>query len=70
MNFFSPFSIDHPAQIADLSKGFAAAAIQYITMAKQQDAGTFATVSNIVMGIGTGAAMTMTSLALLQIVGG
>ena len=70
MNFFNTFSIDDPAQFADLSKGFAAAAIQYITAAKQQDTGTFATVSNIATGVGTGAAMTMISLALLQIVGG
>ena len=68
--FLNPTNIDHSAQFADLSKGFGAAAIQYITAAKQQDTGKIPAVSNILAGVGTGATITAVSLAMLRIIGG
>ncbi len=70
MSLFSPTEIDHPLQFAEFSKSFAAAALQYVAAAKQQDAGKLLRLSSLAAGVGTGAAMTVVSLALLQIVGG
>ena len=57
-------------QFAAFGKGFAAAAMQYVAAMKQEEAGKLYRVSSALAGVGTGAAITVMSLALLQIIGG
>ncbi len=70
MSILSSTTIDHPAQLAEFSKGFAAVAVQYIAASQQEDAGKLSRWSRTLAGVGTGAMMTVMSLALLQLIGG
>ena len=69
MSLFSPAAFHHPQQLADFGKGITAA-MHYVVAAKQQDAGDLWRFSDLAAGVRTGAAMTVVSLALLQLLGG
>ena len=70
MSIFTSTNMDDPIRFAAFGKGFAAAAMQYVATMKQEDAGKLYRVSSALAGVGTGAAITVMSLALLQIIGG
>ena len=70
MSLFIPAGTNYRLPRLEFRYGFAASAARYVDATLQPDAGKLLRVCSLAAGIGTGAAMTVVSLAVLQMVAG